>query len=215
MSRLGRWMIVLFGALVILGCEQVFSSNLFTGLERDPSNLSLDQQIVYGENALASGDPEKMAKAYDALADSIEGTDDPEHNLLAADLALGASDLQSVYDEVISVALGDSDLSDQTALAAELNGVLGDVDYDYVLEAQAQIDAAEANGGTVSEEQYLLVAVGLMMQAGQTQGGIDALSAPADAPAADAWVNDAITALAAQGESSEYLDQLKGLPFIS
>lgn len=206
-------MLLALAALSILGCEQVFSTNLFTGLERDPSNLSLDQQIVYAQSALASGDSGKMAKAYDALSDSIDGTDDAELNLLAADLALGASDLQSVYDEIVGVALGEgTDLSDQAALADGLNAVLGDVDYDYVLEAQAQIDAAEANGGTVSEEQYLLVAVGLIMQAADTQGGVDQLD-PGEAAAADAWIGDAITALAAQGETSEYLEQLQSLPF--
>ncbi len=199
-------------ALSILGCEQVFSTNLFSGLERDPSKLSLDQQIVYAQSALASGDSGKMAKAYDALSDSIEGTDDAELNLLAADLALGASDLQAVFDEIMEVALGDSDLSDQAALADALNGVLGDVDYDYVLEAQAQIDAAEANGGTVSEEQYLLVAVGLIMQAADTEEGVDELD-PGEAPAAETWIDDAIAALTAQGESSEYLEQLQSLPF--
>jgi hypothetical protein len=179
-------------------------------LERDPSKLSLDQQIVYGEDALASGDPEKMAKAYDALADSIEGTDDPEHNLLAADLALGASDLQSAYDDIAEVVLGDgSDLSNQADLAAGLDGSLGDVDYSDVAEAQAQIDAAVANGGEVSEEQYLLVTVGVIMDLSNDAGGVGSLTSSAETTALATWVGNANADLAAREESSDYLTDLE------
>jgi len=196
-------------ALSILGCEQVFSTNLFAGLERDPSKLSLDQQIVYAQSALASGDSGKMAKAYDALSDSIEGTDDAELNLLAADLALGASDLQGVFDEIIDVALGEgTDLSDQGDLAAGLDGALGDVDYSYVAEAQAQIDAAVANGGEVSEEQYLLVTVGLIMQAADGAGSVSNLNA-GNTAAIETWVTAAKADLQARGESSDYLTDLE------
>ena len=196
-------------ALSILGCEQVFSTNLFAGLERDPSKLSLDQQIVYAQSALASGDSGKMAKAYDALSDSIEGTDDAELNLLAADLALGASDLQGVFDEIIGVALGEgTDLSDQGDLAAGLDGALGDVDYSYVAEAQAQIDAAVANGGEVSEEQYLLVTVGLIMQAADGAGSVSNLNA-GNTAAIETWVTAAKADLQARGESSDYLTDLE------
>lgn len=195
--------------LSILGCEQVFSTNLFAGLERDPSNLSLDQQIVYARSALASGDSGKMAKAYDALSDSIDGTDDAELNLLAADLALGASDLQGVYDEIAEVALGEgTDLSNQTDLATALDGVLGDVDYTYVSEAQAQIDAAVANGGEVTEEQYLLVTVGLIMQAADGEGSVSNLDGT-NTNSIEAWVIAANDDLEAQNESSDYLTDLE------
>jgi hypothetical protein len=209
MSRLGRGLLLALLALSILGCEQVFSTNLFAGLERDPSKLSLDQQIVYAQSALASGDSGKMAKAYDALSDSIEGTDDAELNLLAADLALGASDLQGVFDEIIDVALGEgTDLSDQGDLAAGLDGALGDVDYSYVAEAQAQIDAAVANGGEVSEEQYLLVTVGLIMQAADGAGSVSNLNA-GNTAAIETWVTAAKADLQARGESSDYLTDLE------
>ena len=209
MSRLGRGLLLALFALSILGCEQVFSTNLFAGLERDPSKLSLDQQIVYAQSALASGDSGKMAKAYDALSDSIEGTDDAELNLLAADLALGASDLQGVFDEIIDVALGEgTDLSDQGDLAAGLDGALGDVDYSYVAEAQAQIDAAVANGGEVSEEQYLLVTVGLIMQAADGAGSVSNLNA-GNTAAIETWVTAAKADLQARGESSDYLTDLE------
>ena len=209
MSRLGRGLLLALLALSILGCEQVFSTNLFAGLERDPSKLSLDQQIVYAQSALASGDSGKMAKAYDALSDSIEGTDDAELNLLAGDLALGASDLQGVFDEIIDVALGEgTDLSDQGDLAAGLDGALGDVDYSYVAEAQAQIDAAVANGGEVSEEQYLLVTVGLIMQAADGAGSVSNLNA-GNTAAIETWVTAAKADLQARGESSDYLTDLE------
>ncbi|MFP4429621.1 MAG: hypothetical protein ACOCW6_10740 [Spirochaetota bacterium] len=209
MSRLGRGMLLALAALSILGCEQVFSTNLFSGLDRDPSKLSLDQQIVYAQSALASGDTGKMAKAYDALSDSIEGTDDAELNLLAADLALGASDLQGVFDEIVEVALGEeTDLSNQDDLAAGLDGSLGDVDYGYVAEAQAQVDAAVANGGAVSEEQYLLVTVGLIMQAADGEGSVSDLN-DGNTAAIEAWVTAANDDLEARGESSDYLTDLE------
>lgn len=211
-------MLLALTALSILGCEQVFSTNLFAGLERDPSNLSLDQQVVYARGALSSGDAAKMAKAYDALSDSIEGRDDADLNLLAADLAIGASDLSSVYGEIVGIALGnESDLSSQDDLAAGLDGVLGDVDYSYVAEAQAQLDAAVANGGEVSEEQYLLVTVGLIMQAadGAGAGSVSNLNG-ANTSSIEAWVIAANADLQSRGETSEYLTDLEsfltGLP---
>jgi hypothetical protein len=197
-------------ALLFAGCEQVFTTNVFSELKRDPSNLPKEQQIAYAESALSSGNQEEMAKAYDSLAKTLEDNDDPELNKLAADLAVGASGMNDVLSDLTSAAT-DGNLSDLDSLGSEVNDKLDDVDYSYIDEAEEQIDAAEANGGTASEEQYLTVAAGMAMKAGQDAGGVEMVSAE-DATEVTDFVNDAIEKTGTtEGPLKDLADALNGL----
>jgi hypothetical protein len=199
--------------LALAGCEQFFTTNLFSALQRDPSNLSFDQQIAYAESALNSGDKDAMADAYDALSDSLEdeNNDDPELNSLAAELAIGASGLTDTIPDLADAAIN-GDLSDKNQLADAVNDKLDDVDYTYVDEAVKQLDEIKANGGEVTVEQYVFVAAGLVMKEGDANGGVENLDGTAGSGQESSdFIDAAIADLQARGESSAVLEDMAAL----
>ncbi len=199
-------LLLLLPLLLLGGCEQFFSTNLFAGLERDPSQLSFEQQVTYARNALSSNYTRVQAKAYDALADSLarRNNSDPELNSLAANLAIGASGLPKLLGDFLSLAFDDA-FDSTTELADRLDPKLGKVNYGYIDQAVAQIDAVGQNGGTPSEQQYILALAGLVMKAGNEGDGI------AD-PAID-WteVNALLIEAEADHQDSDYVAQFRTL----
>jgi len=213
MSRVRTVLVVSVTVLALAGCEQFFTTNILSGLQRDPSNLSFDQQVAYAESALSSGDEDAMADAYDALSDSLEdeNNDDPELNSLAAELAIGASGLTDTLPDLVDAAVNGA-FSDQTELANSVNGVLGDVDYTYIDEANGQLDGIQANGGEVTAEQYVFVAAGLIMKEGAANGGVENLDGTAgQGQESSDFIDAAIADLQSRGESSTLLDDLASL----
>lgn len=198
-------------ALVMVSCENVFTTSPFTFLQRDPANLSAEQQIEFANDALASGDEDKMAEAYAVLKDS----DDPETQLLASELALGAAGLQSAVTAALGDMSGGGDTS--TVLEETLSGFTAE-DFALMGEAAALIDAAD-DTVTPTPEQYTFAAIGLMAVAVNDNGGsttgLDGLG-PGDpgyeeTQQAEAFLEAAATALQADGESTELLDDLLGV----
>jgi hypothetical protein len=91
---------VLLPAAVMLtallgGCEAVFTASFLSFLQRDPANLPAAQQAAWAEQALASGDPDAMAEAYELVKN------DPANELLAAHLALELSGVPQVMSDMI------------------------------------------------------------------------------------------------------------------
>ncbi|TVR30159.1 MAG: hypothetical protein EA404_12865 [Spirochaetaceae bacterium] len=191
--------------LLLVGCEQVFSTNIFSGLDRDPSRLSFEQQVNYGHQAVHSGNRKKMAKAYDALADSLQDNNnkDPELNSLAATLALGASGLSGLLADFFELASNTS-FGDAAALGAALDDKLDKVNYSYIDAAVEQIEAIRDNGGTPSEQQYVFAAIGLVLKAGSENNNQIVGS---DTTELDAF----LTPFAEDYADSSYLEQLQSL----
>ena len=206
MSRVRTIVMVSVTLLLLAGCEQFFSTNLLSGMRRDPKNLSFDQQVAYAQSALNSGDRDAMGDAYDALSESLEDqdNDDPELNSLAAELAIGASGLNDTVPDLVDAAV-EGDFSNKTELGNAVNDVLDDVDYDYINEAAGQVEQIQANGGEVSEEQYLLVGAGLVMEDAQAAGGVENIDASSPSRT---FVEDAVTDLESRGDDSELLNDL-------
>ena len=167
-------LIGVFLALLFTGCEQLFTSSLFSSFQRNPSELSYEQQVTYGEEALASGDQETMKDAYEALAESIENTSEPDPDVLelAGDLAVGASGLNDVLPKLVGAVETDS-FSSTEDLESIFEDSLDDVDYQYIDEAEDQLTAATKAGADISEEQYLTVAAGLAMKAEDDGTGME------------------------------------------
>ena len=93
-----------------------------------------------------------------------------------------------------------------------MNDVLDDVDYTYIDEAKTQLDQIKANGGEVSAEEYLFVAVGLIMKEGESAGGVENLDGTAgNGEESSDFIDDAIADLQARGDSSDLLDELETL----
>lgn len=211
MSRVNVFVMVMAAVLVLAGCEQFFSTNVFSGLQRDPSNLSFDQQVAYAESALNSGDKDAQADAYDALAKSLEDENntDPELNELAAELAIGASGLSDTVPDLAEAAL-DGNFSSQADLENALDDKLDDVDYGYVDEAESQLEKIKENGGEVGEEQYVFVAAGKLMNKADEEGGVGNLDS-GNTGDEQQFVEDAITDLESRDESSDLLNDLKSM----
>ena len=211
MSRAKTLLLGTVTLLLLAGCEQFFTNNLFSGLQRDPSKLPFEQQVAYAESALNSGDKDAMADAYDALSDSLDDRNnkDADLNSLAAELAIGASGLTDTVPELADAAIN-GDFSSQTDLENALDDVLGDVDYTYIDEAESQLSLIQANGGEVSEEQYVFVAAGLLMKEADTQGGVGGLNATNSSEELT-FVNDAIADLQSRDEESPLLEDLKAM----
>lgn len=188
-------------AVMLASCENVFTTSLFSSLQRDPSNLSPEQQVAYGEDALASGDPAAMAEAYEVLKDS----DDPETQLLAADLALGAVELEATLLEAASA-------DDPVATIESALDGFSDEDFTMMREAAALVDSAD-DSVEPTAEQYLFAAAGLIAVAADENGGTSGLEADPPPSAVEEEVNQArafldaaAASLQASGESTDVLD---------
>jgi hypothetical protein len=195
--------------LLAVSCESVFTTSPLAFLQRDPANLSPAEQVTYGEDALASGDPEKMGEAYAALKD----TDDPDTQLLAADLALGAAELEaSVAEAVADLSAGGDP---ETVLEETLSGFSQD-DLERLAGAADLIDAAD-DSVQPTAEQYAFAAVGLIAVAADEAGDVNSLdSLSAGDPGYDqvqqaqSFLVAAQDSLQESGDSTDLLDQIGG-----
>ena len=198
--------VALLAAMAVLACENVFTSSPLTFLQRDPANLSPEQQVQFGEDALSSGDPAAMADAYAALSD----TTDPETQLLAADLALGAVELDSVLStafESASAEGGDIEAAVEEALAEFTAD-----DLELMVEAAALVDAADEEA-TPTPEQYVFAAIGLLaVAASEEDGDISAIDgADPNIVQAQAFLDAATAQLEADGNPSDLLSGIEDL----
>lgn len=193
--------VVLVALSLLAACESVFTTSPLAFLQRDPSKLSPEQQVAYGHDALASGDPAKMAAAYEALKDS----DDPNTQLLAADLALGAVELEAT---LLAAAGADDPVA---AIDDALEGFTDD-EIAMMANAAALVDAADDTVAPTAE-QYFFAAAALITVAADANGGTTGLDGltPADpgydeVQQAQAFLDAAQAALTANGESTDLLE---------
>ncbi|MBP7494649.1 MAG: hypothetical protein KA771_04075 [Spirochaetales bacterium] len=159
--------LILAMVLVLLSCEDVFTTSLLEWGQRDPSNLSRDQKISYAQDALASGDKKAMKEAYDALKD----TTDPALQPFVAELAVGAAGIKDALLTVLGdVAAGSSEETIKTELQAAYNSF--DAEDLALMESAAQLlTAAESGGGSISADQYFITGIGLLVVALDEAGG--------------------------------------------
>jgi hypothetical protein len=155
--------------LFLAGCEAVFTFSplaLIPGVRRSIEDLPPEQQVAYAESLLSSGaSAEDCAAAYAAIA-AIAGTD-PRLNLLAADLALGASGLNTAINTMIAqVGSGEFDFSTIEEI------VSGD---DFVTNIQNAgehiLTALETDPeADVSRTQYIVAGAALVFSAIEAEG---------------------------------------------
>ena len=179
--------IVLFflGTLLMLGsCQAIFTYSPLEFLQRDVTTLPAEQQVGRAENALASGDTEEMKGAYDAVAVLLaESPDDPELQLLAADLAFGASGVTEVFTSI---------LQDPEALTEstpeDMLEILDTLDLDLISAGASHIESAVAIGADVEDPQLILAGASLIASAAEDAGGFEELAALDENDPADAAV---------------------------
>ena len=198
--------LVIVSLLVISGCERVFTTSMFESLQRDPSSYSAAQLLTYAEDALASGDEAAMASAFELLADSS----DPETQLVAVELALGAAGLGSALTTIIAGLAAEG--ADPEAVITDALEGFTDADLELLIAAAALLDQAD-EFTTPTAEQYAFTAIGLIAAAADDAGGIANLDPTPVGSDAETYVGQADSFLAAaqalivtEGGSSEILD---------
>ena len=151
--------------LLLTSCEQMFTYSMFEWAQRDPSNLSEAQQVSYAQNVLGTGDQQAMADAYEAIKDNEE----PEVQLLASKLAVGASGINEAVEQALS------DL--ESGSTGSLESYLDSIDSTMLDNAVKSMTAATDDIATASEvtsEEYLTVAAAGLISAVQTnEAGAD------------------------------------------
>ena len=156
-------LVILFIVIIFAGCQAVFTYSPFSIFQRDPAKLPPEQQIAWAESVLASGDTDSMAEAYELLEALLE--DDPDNgelNLLAADLAIGASGLGDLLSS-IDLESGTDTLSD----------ALDSLNYEYLDAVGDHIAAAAESGTEVSESQYVNASAAIVAGEANEAGGFD------------------------------------------
>jgi len=192
---------------IMSGCQAVFTYSPLSFLQRDPSTLSAAEQRTYAENALASGDADAIAKAYDAIKVLLEGNpDDPELNLLAAKLGVEVSGIPSLIDQIIQ---GSLDLSGPDALDDVSDFINSDsVDPQAMIDAGTYYQNAESSGELTSTD-YIMGSLGILLGAasGEDLSDPDSWDAASQNEAQDAadFLNKGIDSLAADDPARDIL----------
>lgn len=205
------WLIVPALALVLLsGCERIFTTSPFAFLRRDPSSYSVAQQIAFAEDALASGDEEAMAVAFELLRDST----DPETQLLAVELGLGAAGVEAAISSVLAGLATEG--ADPETVIGEALASFSDEDLEILVETAALLDTADESIAPTAE-QYAFTAVGLIAAAAASEG-VENLSNPTPDSDAEGYVNQAGEFLEAaeailvtEGGSTDILSGFSGI----
>lgn len=163
-----RLMLGLFGLLsatLLISCEAVFTYSPLKAFQRNPANMTPAQQVTYAEQALQSGDSATMKTAYEAIKNST----DPQTNLLAGELAFGASGASEALTKALAeVASG--------ASVSSLQSTLDTVDINLATQGAQNIVKASAGGATVSDSQYAIASASYAVAAAQQAGGFDKLA---------------------------------------
>lgn len=166
--RMKRLMLGLVGVLtaaLLVSCEAVFTFSPLKSFQRNPANMTPAQQVAYAEQALQSGDPATMKAAYDTIKNSTN----PQTNLLAGELAFGASGASDALTKALADVASGASIS---SLQTELNTV----DINLATQGAQSIMKASAGGATVSDSQYAIASASYAVAAAQQAGGFDKLS---------------------------------------
>jgi hypothetical protein len=186
--------------LFLAGCEAVFTTSLLSFARRDPSKLSPEAQVVWAEEALASGDPEAMAAGYKLVKD------DPNNQLLAADLALELSGVPEVMRDMIE----DLDTITSMTLPGEIEDYLDDfvssLDDSYTAAAGGHFATAlAADPSELSGQDMILGALCVAFAEADAEGGFGA----ATFDETQTFVGDCIAALPPDDPALDILDTIE------
>jgi hypothetical protein len=185
-------LMALFTGLVLLaGCQQLFTYSPVTFLQTPASRMTPDQQLTFGQDALASGDTARMADAFTVLTTQTSSGD---AQLLAGKLG---AELSGVPAFILDLSAGVEPMPvDGSALLAAIQG--RGLTLEYLAQAGANVANAEALGTALSPEDYILGSIGLAMQAAYDKNGSYTDStglAPADIAAAVALADAGVTSV--------------------
>lgn len=154
--------LVVIACLVTFGsCEDIFTTSIFQGLQKDVSKMSAAELRAHAEGLQGAGTAKDMAKAFEALKDKLpaDPADDPELCLLACDMALGGSGLNDAITDVLQKVVAGDPLDD--TLYTDVIGKLDLAMMEDMTDLFSEIDNAAA--GSISSHQYATAAVALLV----------------------------------------------------
>ena len=140
---------------LLVGCQAIFTFSPLSGLQRDPSTLSPAQRLTYAQDALASGDPAAMQKAYDALKNDTSGP----AQYTTAQLGIELSGVPTVFRDLAN------NPGNVSAQLGTLNAyiVAHNLDPALMVAASAQLVNAAAAGVTLTTMDYIMGSMGMML----------------------------------------------------
>lgn len=183
---------ILFVLMILAGCQDIFTYTPLKGLQRDPSTLSSAQRLVYAQEALASGDKGAMLAAYNAIKNDTS----PDAVHLTAELAIELSGVPALVNDAIT---NESTLTGSGTTIADYIAAHPGTDPALMVAGGQSIDTLAGAGYPVSANDRLLGAVGLAMEASQSQGYN--LAAPPLPPGSLQTAIDLIAPLVASGDT--------------
>ncbi|HOV62966.1 MAG TPA: hypothetical protein PLG43_03675 [Spirochaetia bacterium] len=145
-------------ALILASCQQVFTYSPLAVFQRDPADvmagMTTEQKAAYAQSLLdRQADPQDLAVAYDEIA-SVAGTD-PELNLLAANLAIGAGGLGEAVDSILET-VGEGGEVDFTS-------ILGSLDMTMLANVPDHFEVAVASGADIDPNEYINASAALII----------------------------------------------------
>lgn len=199
--KIGKLATLLLAGAVLVGCEALFTSNLFENFARDPDNMSEEQLVAYGNEAIASGDVERMEDAFNALRDKTAGSElDADTRDTLVELGLGATDVVGFIGQ---------NLDDPESIdLSEFSGDKGRISRET---ADIMNDAED---GAFSADRYAYAAAGVALAAGaDADGDINNIDTDGDdAKLASDLIDKSLTAYEAEGkQDDEVYTQLEAL----
>ena len=191
---------------LLAGCQAVFTYSPLSFLQRDPANLPPEQQVSWAEQALASGDPQAMAQAYELVKD------DPDQAYLAASLAAELSGVtQALADAIADLdTISGWGWTSGTDAEAYLDAFLASIDPAYTSDAGALFSTLVAEAvlagdpGELTGTDMLVGALCLAFEAADLAGSF----ATADFTVTYAFIADCQSVLTSDDLANDLLDQV-------
>lgn len=201
--------------LLLSGCEKFFTTNLLSGLQRDPANLSTQQQIQYAQQALTSGDAAAMKSAFDALTGGGTSNMTTEQKVLAVQCGNGALNIQA---QTATIAAQWS-AGDDAAAKASIDSLAQIIDAGLAANTAAILDTLTTSTPGITANDFALAAITQGLIAAKLAGGVDGLQpaptavdpAYASYTKAQTYFNDSETILSATRESTDTVNGIAGL----
>lgn len=145
-------------ALILASCQQVFTYSPLSVFQRDPADvmarMSTEQKAAYAQSLLdQQADPDDLAVAYEEIA-SDAGTD-PELNLLAANLAIGAGGLGEAVDSILETVGAGGEV--------DFTSILGSLDMTMLANVPLHFEVAVDSGAGIDPNAYINASAALII----------------------------------------------------
>ena len=164
-------------------CYQVFTASAFEWAKPDITKLPPEQKVSYAKDLLTNGTTEQKAQAFkeinDLLPDDVSSStsltaEQKEMVLLAADLAIGSSNIGGAVSEALS-AISTAGTGDAASMTETAEAIFESIDSENLDDAVSLIKAAENNDVALTTEQYANAAAAQLFVVVEDLGGVNNL----------------------------------------